>query len=111
MNKIKFARTPAPPYYAVIFLSQRSAVDEGYDDMAAYMDKLVRQQQGYLGHESFRDEDGFGVTISYWKDIESIKKWKNDAHHAQARNTGRSLWYQNYKLRICKVEHDYDYFV
>jgi hypothetical protein len=31
------AETPAPPYYAVIFTSQRTDVDQGYDQMAQRM--------------------------------------------------------------------------
>ena len=63
---MSFARTPAPPYYAVIFTSTRTAVDEGYGSMADRMVELASQQPGYLGVESTRGEDGLGITVSYW---------------------------------------------
>ena len=59
------APTPNPPYYAVIFTSFKSNMDEGYTEMALKMAQLAQQQPGYLGHESARD--GIGITVSYWK--------------------------------------------
>ena len=76
------ATTPVPPYYAVIFTSTRTTGDNGYDDMAIKMDELAKQQPGYLGIESARNE--VGITVSYWKDLESIRKWKQEAEHLTA---------------------------
>ena len=47
-----FARTPAPPYYAVIFTSRRTRVDEGYGAMAGRMVELAARQKGFLGIET-----------------------------------------------------------
>lgn len=46
-----FAQTPAPPYYAVIFTSQRTEGDQGYGDMAERMVELAHEQPGFLGVE------------------------------------------------------------
>lgn len=67
------AKTPKPPYYAVIFTSIRTAGDNGYSQMDQEMEKLVIKQPGFLGFESARNENG--ITVSYWKDLESIKKY------------------------------------
>lgn len=101
------AQTPQPPYYAVIFTSVRTPVDEGYGDMAAEMEELACQQEGFLGVESARDE--VGITVSYWQSIEAIKNWKANARHLFAQQQGRSKWYLHYKVRICKIEHDYSF--
>ncbi|MEO3404100.1 antibiotic biosynthesis monooxygenase [Mucilaginibacter sp. CAU 1740] len=101
------AQTPAPPYYAVIFTSVRTPGDEGYGDMADEMDKLARQQEGFLGVESARNE--VGITVSYWASVEAIKNWKANARHLFAQQQGREKWYESYKVRICKVEHDYSF--
>ena len=101
------AITPKPPYYAVIFTTLRTSVDEGYTDMADKMEELAKLQEGYLGIESARD--GLGITVSYWDSLEAIKNWKNNVEHTVAREKGRALWYQQYQLRICKVEHDYGF--
>lgn len=101
------AQTPAPPYYAVIFTSLRTEVDNGYTDMAQKMYELAKQQPGYLGIESAREETG--ITVSYWKDLESIRLWKQQADHQFAQQMGKEKWYAQYKTRICKVERDYGF--
>ena len=58
----KPADTPKPPYYAVIFTSRRTAVDDGYGDTSQLMIDLASQQPGFLGYESARGEDGLGIT-------------------------------------------------
>jgi heme-degrading monooxygenase HmoA len=101
------AKTPQPPYYAVIFTSIRTDVVDGYAETANRMVELATQQPGYLGHESARD--GLGITISYWENLESIRHWKQQSEHLIAQQTGRDKWYETYKTRICKVERDYGY--
>ena len=101
------ANTPEPPYYAVIFSTLRTTVDDGYLETAERMEALAKEQEGYLGIESVRED--LGITVSYWSSLEAITKWKNNAEHTLAREQGRAIWYKNYKLRICKVERDYDF--
>ncbi len=101
------ASTPAAPYYAVIFTSIRTPCDKGYIAMAEKMNELAKLQPGYLGMESAREE--IGITISYWKDLESIRLWKQNADHQLAQQKGKEKWYAQYKIRICKVERDYGY--
>lgn len=95
---------PEPPYYAVIFTSQRTPGDQGYGDMAARMAALAAAQPGYLGVESVRGADGLGITVSYWRSAEDIAAWRRHAEHKIARDTGRSDWYAHYTLRVAKVE-------
>lgn len=102
-----FARTPAPPYYAVIFSSQRSAEDPDYDRMAEHMVKLASQQPGFLGVESTRGADGFGITVSYWSSAEAITAWKANTEHLAAQQLGITRWYEHYQLRVAKVERAY----
>jgi len=101
------ASTPNTPYYAVVFSTIRTNIDEGYEETAHKMEELAKLQEGYLGIESART--AIGITVSYWKSLDAISKWKNNVEHTIARNKGRELWYQAYKLRICKVERDYDF--
>jgi heme-degrading monooxygenase HmoA len=96
-----------PPYYAVIFTSQRTAGDHGYGDMADHMAALAAEQPGYLGMESARGEDGLGLTVSYWRSADDILAWRRHAEHKVARDSGRSDWYQHYTLRVAKVERAY----
>ena len=101
------AQTPNPPYYAVIFTSVRTDSDNGYSEMSEKMILFASEQDGFLGVESARNE--IGITVSYWRDLESIKKWKNHAEHSIAQIKGRETWYKSFKTRIAKVERDYDF--
>jgi heme-degrading monooxygenase HmoA len=101
------AKTPPPPYYAVIFTSLKTNDDEGYNEMSSLMVELAQQQAGYLGHESARD--GVGITVSYWKSLDAIKNWKQQTDHLLAQKQGREQWYACYKTRICLVERDYGF--
>jgi len=102
-----FASTPKPPYYAVIFTSLKAS-DEGYAETSARMNELARQQPGFLGIESARGDDGVGITVSYWTDLESIRAWKANAEHLGAQRRGKREWYSRYITRVCKVEYDYE---
>ena len=105
MNPI--AKTPKPPYYAVVFTSLRTDTEDGYEQTAKKMAALASEQPGFLGIESVREENGLGITVSYWKDKDSIRGWKNHAAHQQAQRFGKEKWYQRYRIRVAKVEKDY----
>jgi heme-degrading monooxygenase HmoA len=107
MDAHLLAQTPEPPYYAVIFSTIRKEGDHGYHEMAEKMVKLAATMPGYLGVDSARSE--IGITVSYWRDLESIKHWRQDIEHTEARNLGREKWYSTYQLRIAKVEHAYGF--
>lgn len=107
MTTSPFAKLPEPPYYAVIFSSQRTAGENGYGHMADRMVELAAEQPGYLGVESVRASDGFGITVSYWASREAIAAWRSHAEHRIAQETGNTLWYQHYELRIACVERAY----
>jgi heme-degrading monooxygenase HmoA len=102
----EIAKTPRLPYYAVIFTSIRTPGDNGYGETADEMVSMVSKQEGFLGAESVRDESGFGMTISYWSSLESIDKWRMNGPHMQAKEMGKKLWYDQYMIRICKVESE-----
>lgn len=99
------ANTPKPPYYAVIFSSLNTKGDNGYSEMAKRMVELASRQKGFLGVETVREE--LGITVSYWKDLASIKHWKNNTEHSFARKKGKTDWYSSFKIRIALVERDY----
>jgi heme-degrading monooxygenase HmoA len=107
MHPTPFATLPPPPYYAVIFSAQRTPGDRGYAAMADRMVELAREQPGFLGLETVRGEDGFGITVSYWKDEPSIRAWKAHAEHRPAQEQGRALWYAHFELRVALVERAY----
>ena len=80
---------------------------EGYSEMSEKMENLAKQQPGYLGIDSARNN--VGITVSYWESLESIKNWKQQSEHLQAQLKGRQDWYSSYNVKICKVEREYEF--
>lgn len=101
------ARTPEPPYVAVIFSNVQAPDVEGYAATAARMEALAAEQPGYLGFEGSRTPDGLGIAVSYWTDAAAAAAWKRVAEHADAQRTGRDRWYSSYRVRIATVEREY----
>lgn len=89
----------------MIFASKRTEGDGGYGVMSDKMVELASQQEGFLGVENARDE-GLGITVSYWKSLDAIKKWKEHSAHKVAQERGKTEWYKNFALRVCKIERD-----
>ncbi|WP_316301225.1 antibiotic biosynthesis monooxygenase [Aliisedimentitalea sp. MJ-SS2] len=103
----RFAKTPSPHYYAVIFSNQLSDDDTGYAEMGARMFELAMEHPGCLGAETTRDKSGFGITVSYWDDEASIADWKANAKHLAAQAMGIERWYAHYELRVARIERAY----
>src|SRR5690606_14489250 len=89
-----------PPYYAVIFTSQRTEDDRGYERMAERMVELAARQPGFLGIESVRDVDGRGITVIYWASEQAIAAWKAHLEHRAAQQEGIRRWYAHYNVRV-----------
>ena len=92
------------PHYAVIFSSRRTDGDLGYDAMAEKMVELAARQPGFLGVESVRDSNGFGITVSYWESEAAIRRWRENVDHLEAQDQGRKAWYSEFSVRIARVE-------
>jgi heme-degrading monooxygenase HmoA len=71
--------------------------------------KLAADQPGFLGVDAARRADGLGVTVSYWRDEESIAAWREHVEHASARAYGREHWYASFALHVAKVERSYGF--
>ena len=97
-----------PPYYAVIFTSVRTDNDQGYERMIDHMMDLGLKHPGCLGIDSVNDGDK-GISVTYWRDLESIKSWKDVADHEVAQKLGREKWYKSYTTRITLVEREYSF--
>jgi heme-degrading monooxygenase HmoA len=102
-----FAKTPEPPYYAVIFTAQRTEGDDGYEAMASAMFELALKQTGCLGAETARGSNGLGITVAYFTDETAIRAWKQNSQHIAAQRLGKERWYSHYELRVAKVERSY----
>ena len=100
------APTTDPPYWAVIFTSQRRPddQDEEYGRTAARMEQLAAEVPGFIGVESARGDGGLGITVSYWESEEAIAGWRGHPEHLDTQARGREHWYDRYELRVARVE-------
>jgi heme-degrading monooxygenase HmoA len=106
---MRIATTPQLPYYAVVFTSVRSEPDPDYEVAAEEMLRLAAEQPGFLGAESARNVEGFGITVSYWSSPSAIRDWKANAEHAAIQRLGRERWYRSYRIRVSLVEREYGF--
>jgi heme-degrading monooxygenase HmoA len=103
------AQLPDPPYYAVIFIARRTSIDDGYSATATRMEDLAHSQLGFLGIESVEQGDGLELTVSYWRDEQSIFDWKHNLEHLDAQRQGREKWYKTLEIRVARVERAYGF--
>ncbi|PFZ90036.1 antibiotic biosynthesis monooxygenase family protein [Bacillus wiedmannii] len=97
-------------YYAAIFTSQRTEHNsERYESMSDNLVELVKTQPGFIRIESVRDNEGYGITISYWESLEAIQRWKANTVHQVAQQKGKETWYSQYNVQICTVVRDYSF--
>ena len=95
--------------YAVIFTSLKSDNTAGYAEMNAEVYREVTAIDGFMFEESCRQADGSGISVSYWRDLDAIDRWRNNALHCVAKQHGRESWFDSYSIRICKVESEKEF--
>ncbi len=109
MTPAPFVDLPDRPCYAVIFSSQRTSGDHGYGVANERLSDLVVSQPGFLGMESVRGEDGFGITVVYFETEEAVRAWRAHPEHVEAQGRGRREWYERYRVRVARVERAYGF--
>ena len=89
--------------HVVIFYSQLNLNVDEYGEWADRMSHLVQEQPGFSHSHSFRNEDGFGVTLSYWESEADIERWGEQPEHVQAQQFGASRAYLNFRLERAHI--------
>ena len=103
----RYERTREEEYSLQEYLDLCKQDRLAYASAAERMLELAAQQPGYLGAESTRGADGFGITVSYWVSEAAIVAWKHHAEHAATRAHGRTHWYEHFELRVAQVSRAY----
>jgi heme-degrading monooxygenase HmoA len=69
----------------------------------------LAKADGFISLERFESITNKGkfVSLQFWRDEESIRKWRNLQKHREAQKHGRASIFASYRLRIAKVERDY----
>ena len=102
----RIAKTPEPPYYAVIAPSELASDVKGYPELGLRLMELARGVDGFLGIEACIG-GGFSLAVSYWRSLEAIEAWRQRAEHLHAKELGRTRWFESYVTRIARVERVY----
>lgn len=92
--------------YAVIFRAEINEFDGAYSEMADQLRELAIKKYNCTEFVALAEEN-YEIAISYWKDENSIRLWKEDSRHLVAQNLGVSKWYKNYKVQIVKIVREY----
>ena len=80
-----------------------------YKQLAEGLGEEVRKFDGFLSIERFQSiaDPARFVSLSFWRDEEAVRKWRNVQKHRAAQAKGRRGIFSDYRLRICSVIRDY----
>jgi heme-degrading monooxygenase HmoA len=88
----------------ILFRSRlTAAAGADYTAMDERMFARASVAPGFVAVKSFRSEDGERLTIVWWKDAESLARWRNDPEHRVAQETGRARWYEYYDMEVAEI--------
>jgi heme-degrading monooxygenase HmoA len=95
---------------AVIF--EFSAARGRRDDYLALAAALGERLKGFDGFVSIERFQSLGdpsryVSLSFWRDEEAVRRWRNLEQHREAQARGRGGIFSDYRLRVAQVMRDY----
>ena len=95
---------------AVIFeVCPHPHTKDDYLAIAARLAPLLATMDGFISIERFQSlsEPGKILSLSFWRDEEAVKQWRNTEEHRAAQSQGRTGIFADYRLRIAAVVRDY----
>ena len=80
-----------------------------YLRLAARLKPELEQMDGFISIERFQSlsDEGKLLSLSFWRDDESVRRWRNHAEHREAQAAGRESIFSDYRLRIVSTLRDY----
>jgi heme-degrading monooxygenase HmoA len=95
---------------AVIFETQpHPGQKQSYLDAAAALRPLLSGIDGFISIERFESLTSPGkiLSLSYWRDEEAVRTWRNLESHRRVQSAGRQVILADYRLRVAQVIRDY----
>jgi len=82
---------------------------DAYLGIAANLRPLLDGIDGFISIERFQSlaDTNRILSLSFWRDEEAVKAWRNTEEHRQAQQAGRGGIFAGYRLRIAHVVRDY----
>ncbi|GJM02755.1 MAG: antibiotic biosynthesis monooxygenase [Rhodomicrobium sp.] len=96
--------------YAVIFeVKLKEANKAAYLAIAGALREELVTMEGFISIERFQSlvEESKLLSLSFWESEEAILKWKARPNHMAAQLKGRDSLFEDYRIRIARVERDY----
>ena len=93
----------------VVFRARAQQMDETYMATALRMRDKAMAEYGCTEFVFAATPDGEEIALSYWPDLASIARWKQDLEHQAAQRQGRELWYASYRIQIAEISRDYGF--
>ncbi len=88
----------------ILFRSRlTAAAGADYAAMDAELAQLVQDAPGFVAVKSFRADDGERLTLVWWRDAESLRRWRELPRHREAQRTGRAQWYETYTMEVAEI--------
>jgi len=80
-----------------------------YLDIAASLKPELERIDGFISIERFQSlvDESKLLSLSFWRDEEAVKAWRNVEHHREAQHAGRHGVFRDYRLRIGHIVRDY----
>lgn len=96
--------TGEDPRRVTIFRSRlRGQAAESYGPVAEEMESLARAIPGFVEIKTFTADDGERVSLVTFASEEAQRVWRDDPRHKQAQNRGRSEFYDEYQIQVCRI--------
>jgi heme-degrading monooxygenase HmoA len=95
---------------AVIFeVEPAPAQRQAYLDTAAALRAELEAIDGFISVERFASlaQPGKLLSLSFLRDEEAVRRWRNLASHREAQARGRQGVFRDYRLRVAEVVRDY----
>ena len=88
----------------ILFRSRlTAAAGSDYSEMDARMEERARAAEGFVDVKAYTAQDGERLTVVRWRDLESLRRWREDPQHRAAQETGRQLWYEFYTTEVAEI--------
>ena len=94
--------------FLVVFIARLKTEQEGYQEASDLLNRLVADNPGFLG-EQVTHHDDVSVSISYWRDRESIRRWRRQEDHARLQLEAKNRWYSECSVSVCAIERAYGF--
>lgn len=96
--------------YAVIFeVEPKPGRKQDYLDIAAALRPALEKIDGFISVERFQSlaNEGKILSLSFWRDAEAVKRWREHEQHHRAQLKGRAEVFADYRISVVEVARQY----